>query len=172
LAVSASSRQRSLARRQQSRAWARARAALVAATPKARYARHREPEGDQDGHRRQTLSEREVQRRQLAAALTCQAAIVFHHLRAQHLSVEQRGELLLVRIVRLSANAIHLRLLEWAQAALEELRADPPGAVVVAGSDGFFSAGVALKVAPTLDRERQDQMVAGINPVFAGSRRA
>ena len=86
----------------------------------------------------------------------------------EYLNVEQRDEVLLVRIVRPPANAIDLRLLEEGQAALEELRADPPGAVVLTGSNGFFSAGVDLKVAPTLDRERQGQMVAGINRLFAG----
>jgi enoyl-CoA hydratase len=86
----------------------------------------------------------------------------------QHLSVEGRGEVLLVRIVRPPANAIDLRMLEEGHAALEQLRADPPGAVVLTGSDGFFSAGVDLKIAPKLDREQQGQMVAGINRVFAG----
>lgn len=86
----------------------------------------------------------------------------------EHMRVERRDEVLIVRIVRPPANAIDLRLLEEGQAALEELRADPPGAVVLTGSDGFFSAGVDLKIAPVLDRERQAQMVAGINRVFAG----
>jgi enoyl-CoA hydratase len=86
----------------------------------------------------------------------------------EHLSVERRDEVLVVRINRPPANAIDLRLLEEGHAALEELRADPPGAIVLTGSDGFFSAGVDLKVAPTLDRRQQGQMVAGINRIFAG----
>ena len=38
----------------------------------------------------------------------------------------------------------------------------------MSGRDGFFSAGVDLKVAPTLDREGQREAVAGINRLFAG----
>jgi enoyl-CoA hydratase len=43
-----------------------------------------------------------------------------------------------------------------------------PGAVVMVGRDGFFSAGVDLKVAPSLDRDGQRAMVEGINRLFAG----
>jgi enoyl-CoA hydratase len=40
--------------------------------------------------------------------------------------------------------------------------------VVITGRDGFFSAGVDLKLAPTLDAEGQRAMVTGINRLFGG----
>src|SRR5205823_11072331 len=48
------------------------------------------------------------------------------------------------------------------------LTAVEPRAVVIVGREGFFSAGVDLKVAPTLDAAGQRAMVAGINRLFAG----
>jgi enoyl-CoA hydratase len=39
---------------------------------------------------------------------------------------------------------------------------------VLTGREGFFSAGVDLKVAPTLGQGEQREMVAGINRLFAG----
>ena len=61
-----------------------------------------------------------------------------------------------------------LQLLEEGRRVAEELRAEPPAAVVLTGREGFFSAGADLKVAPTLDADGQRGMVAGINSIFAG----
>ena len=60
------------------------------------------------------------------------------------------------------------QLLEEGRRVAEELVADPPAAVVLTGREGFFSAGVDLKVAPTLDADGQRAMVEGINAIFAG----
>lgn len=81
-------------------------------------------------------------------------------------TVEPRGEVALVRIDRPPANAMDPELLADGRAVLEELRADGPGAVVVTGRPGFFSAGVDLKLAPTLDRDGQRELVEGINRTF------
>jgi len=86
----------------------------------------------------------------------------------EHVRVERRGDVAVVRIDRPPANALDLELLEEGHAVLAELRADEPGAVVLTGRDGFFSAGVDLKLAPTLGAEAQRGMVAGINRLFAG----
>jgi enoyl-CoA hydratase len=86
----------------------------------------------------------------------------------RHVRIEQHGELALVRIDRPPANALDLELLEDGRQVLEELAAAEPGAVVLTGRDGFFSAGVDLKLAPTLDRAGQRAMVEGINRLFAG----
>jgi enoyl-CoA hydratase len=83
-------------------------------------------------------------------------------------NIEERGELALVRIDRPPANALDLELLEEGRHAVEELAAAAPGAVVLTGRDGFFSAGVDLKLAPTLDSAGQRAMVEGINRLFAG----
>ena len=82
--------------------------------------------------------------------------------------VERRGEVALVRIDRPPANAMDLELLRDGLAARDELAAEGPGAVVLTGREQFFSAGVDLKVAPTLDRDGQREMVDGINRLFSG----
>src|SRR2546423_10572846 len=81
-------------------------------------------------------------------------------------SIETYGEVALLRIDRAPANALDLELLAEGSAAAEELRVAEPGAVVMVGREGFFSAGVDLKAAPTLDRDQQRAMVNGINPLF------
>ncbi len=60
------------------------------------------------------------------------------------------------------------QLLEEGRRVADELAANPPAAVVLTGREGFFSAGVDLKVAPTLDADGQRAMVDGINRIFAG----
>jgi enoyl-CoA hydratase len=86
----------------------------------------------------------------------------------RHVRIEERGEVALVRIDRPPANALDLELLEDGRQAMEELTASDPGAVVMTGREGFFSAGVDLKLAPTLDPPAQRAMVEGINRLFAG----
>jgi enoyl-CoA hydratase/carnithine racemase len=85
-----------------------------------------------------------------------------------HVTVEARGEIALVRIDRPPANAMDRDLLADAVAAQEQLAAEEPAAVVIAGREGFFSAGADLKLAPTLDAEAQAAMVDGINRMAAG----
>ena len=86
----------------------------------------------------------------------------------RYVKIEERGEEAVVRIDRPPSNALDLELLEDGRQALEELAAAEPGAVVLTGRDGFFSAGVDLKLAPTLDAAGQRAMVEGINRLFAG----
>ena len=81
-------------------------------------------------------------------------------------TIEQRGEIALVRIDRPPANAMDLEMLSDGRMVLHELRAADPAAVVLTGRPGFFSAGVDLKLAPTLDRDGQRAMVDGINQTF------
>ena len=86
---------------------------------------------------------------------------------AGHVSVQARGEVALVRIDRPPANAMDRELLADVVAAHEQLAAEEPAAVVITGREGFFSAGVDLKLAPTLDAEAQAAMVDGINRMAA-----
>ena len=86
---------------------------------------------------------------------------------AGHVSVQARGEIALVRIDRPPANAMDRELLADVVAAQQQLAADEPAAVVITGREGFFSAGVDLKLAPTLDAEAQAAMVDGINRMAA-----
>jgi enoyl-CoA hydratase len=78
-------------------------------------------------------------------------------------SVETSGEVAVARVDRPPANAINLELLDELVAALEGLAADPPAAVVIAGRDGFFSAGVDLKAVPGYGPDDHRRMVSGIN---------
>ncbi|HET8673555.1 MAG TPA: enoyl-CoA hydratase/isomerase family protein [Thermoleophilaceae bacterium] len=85
-----------------------------------------------------------------------------------YVNVESRGELALVRLDRPPANALNPQLLEELEAARKELVSSLPAAVVVAGREGFFSAGVDLKLVPTLDADGQRAMVDGINRLVLG----
>jgi enoyl-CoA hydratase len=78
-------------------------------------------------------------------------------------SVETSRRVALVRVDRPPANAINLELLDELVGALEALAADPPAAVVIAGRDGFFSAGVDLKAVSGYGPDEHRQMVTGIN---------
>ncbi len=84
----------------------------------------------------------------------------------KHLDIEEQGEVALLRIDRPPANAMDLELLEEGGRAVDELAGADPGAVVITGRDGFFSAGVDLKVAPTLGPDEQRAMVDAINRLF------
>ena len=86
----------------------------------------------------------------------------------RHVTIEEHDGVALVKIDRPPANAMDLELLADGASVLDELGADPPAAVVLTGREGFFSAGVDLKLAPTLDAQGQRDMVASINRAFAG----
>jgi enoyl-CoA hydratase len=61
------------------------------------------------------------------------------------------------------ANAMDVTLLRDLVAAIDEIAADLPSAVVLAGRPGFFSAGADLKAVPGYGPEEQRAMVDGIN---------
>ncbi|HEX6117753.1 MAG TPA: enoyl-CoA hydratase/isomerase family protein [Solirubrobacterales bacterium] len=82
------------------------------------------------------------------------------------LSLETTDGIAVVTMKRPPANALAPDLLEEGAELMDGLRADPPDAVVITGSQGFFSGGVDLKLAPTLTAEEQAGMVAGINRLF------
>lgn len=85
-----------------------------------------------------------------------------------HVTVESRGELAIVRLDRPPANALDPGVLAQLESARSALAADPPGAVVIAGHGHFFSAGVDLKLVPTMSSEDQRAMVDGINQLVLG----
>jgi enoyl-CoA hydratase len=78
-------------------------------------------------------------------------------------SIEEHADVAVVRVDRPPANAMDPGLLADAVAATEELAAAEPGAVVLTGRPGFFSAGADLKLVPTLDADGERAMVDGIN---------
>jgi enoyl-CoA hydratase len=73
-----------------------------------------------------------------------------------------------VRLDRPPANALDPSLLAESAGFLDDLLGTEPSAVVITGREGFFSAGVDLKVAPSLDEAGQRAMVDGINRLFTG----
>src|SRR6478609_8764194 len=66
------------------------------------------------------------------------------------------------------ANAMDVTLLRDLVAAVEELAADPPAAVLLTGRPGFFSAGADLKEVPGYGAQEQRAMVDGINRMALG----
>lgn len=66
------------------------------------------------------------------------------------------------------ANAMDVGLLEEVVAAVAEVAADPPSALVLTGREGFFSAGADLKAVPAYGAENQRRMVHGINDMALG----
>jgi enoyl-CoA hydratase len=77
-------------------------------------------------------------------------------------------ELALVRFDRPPANALNPEVLDEFEAARRQLLDDPPGAVVISGHGRFFSAGVDLKLVPTMSPDDQRAMVDGINRLVLG----
>lgn len=85
----------------------------------------------------------------------------------ENLSVEEHGDVLVVRIDRPPANALSPELLEEGARLANELGDDPPAAIVLTGSGRFFSGGMDLKLAPTLSGAQQARVVNGINALFS-----
>ena len=80
-----------------------------------------------------------------------------------HATIEHRGDVAVVALDRAPANAMDPGLLGDLISAAEALAAEAPGAIVLTGRPGFFSAGADLKLVPTLDAAGQKAMVDGIN---------
>jgi enoyl-CoA hydratase len=86
-----------------------------------------------------------------------------------HISTRELGDGVTVLTVdRPPANAMDLELLDEIVAAVQPFSRNPPGALVLAGRPGFFSAGVDLKLAPTYGPEDRHRMVAAINAMALG----
>lgn len=85
-----------------------------------------------------------------------------------HIHIEELGDVAIVRIDRPPANALDLDLLAEGHEVRERLASDEPGAVVITGREGFFSAGMDLKAAPELSPAEQRQTINGINRLFSG----
>jgi enoyl-CoA hydratase len=86
-----------------------------------------------------------------------------------HVSAREHDDgALVLSIDRPPANAMDLDLLEELVAAVARLAAQPPRALVLAGREGFFSAGVDLKLAPTYGPEDNRRMVRAINAMALG----
>src|SRR3954454_9784485 len=85
----------------------------------------------------------------------------------EHITIEMRGEIALLTVDRPPANAMSPGLLAEGVAAAREIEQSNAAAVVIAGMPGYFSAGLDLKIAPTLDADGQRDLVRGINELFS-----
>jgi enoyl-CoA hydratase len=84
-----------------------------------------------------------------------------------HLTIEEQEGVAVVLMDRPPANALDRELGGELIETAEQLRDAGRRAVVLAGSERFFSAGLDLKVVPTLGPEEQSEMVMGINRMVA-----
>jgi enoyl-CoA hydratase len=78
-------------------------------------------------------------------------------------SASRIDDVTILTVDRPPANALDVELLEEIVDSLNALSTDPPRALVLAGSSGFFSAGADLKLVPTYGAREQRRMVEGIN---------
>src|SRR5437879_5809758 len=78
-------------------------------------------------------------------------------------SVERQGNITVMRVDRPPVNAFDQPTLEELTTALGQVAGDPPPALLITGREGYFSAGLDLKVLPTLDEDGQRAMVRGVN---------
>jgi enoyl-CoA hydratase len=85
-----------------------------------------------------------------------------------HVSIAQRDGVAVLTIDRPPANAMDLGLLGDLVEAVEGAAADVPRALVLAGRDGFFSAGADLKAVPGYGPAEQRGMVDAINRMALG----
>ena len=85
-----------------------------------------------------------------------------------HVSTAQHEGVTVLSVDRAPANAMDLALLGELVEAVDRLAADPPPALVLAGRDGFFSAGADLKAVPGYGPAEQRGMVEGINRMALG----
>jgi enoyl-CoA hydratase len=81
---------------------------------------------------------------------------------------EDHDGVAVLTVDRPPANAMDRTLLEELVGVVEQVAADPPAAVVLAGRPGFFSAGADLKLVPTYGPDDQRAMVEGINAMALG----
>lgn len=79
------------------------------------------------------------------------------------LEIRHEDGIAILRMAKPPVNAIEPAFLEALHDALAELLAEPPRALVLTGTGQFFSAGLDLKVMPTLPADRQRAMLERIN---------
>jgi enoyl-CoA hydratase len=87
----------------------------------------------------------------------------------EHVSLREHEDgVVELRADRPPANAMDVTLLEEIVGRIEQLAAEPPRALVLAGREGFFSAGADLKLVGSYGPEEQRLMVTSINAMALG----
>jgi enoyl-CoA hydratase len=82
--------------------------------------------------------------------------------------MSQQDDVTVVTLDRPPANALDPSLLRAGAEVVDELLADPPGAVVLTGTGAFFSGGADLRVVPELTPEEQAELTRTFNRMFSG----
>jgi enoyl-CoA hydratase/carnithine racemase len=85
-----------------------------------------------------------------------------------HVSIAEREGIMVLSVDRPPANAMDVGLLGELVEAIDRVAADVPSALVLAGREGFFSAGADLKAVPGYGPAEQRSMVEGINRMALG----
>lgn len=85
------------------------------------------------------------------------------------MSLHETDGVVVMTVDRPPANAMDVALLRDVVAAIEQVANDLPRALVLAGRDGFFSAGADLKAVPGYGPEDQREMVQSINAMALGA---
>ena len=84
------------------------------------------------------------------------------------LTLTDRDGVAVLAADRPPVNAMNLELLDELVTTVEQLAADVPAALVLAGRPGAFSAGLDLKAVPAYEPDEQRRMVEGINRMALG----
>jgi enoyl-CoA hydratase len=84
------------------------------------------------------------------------------------LTLTDRDGVAVLAADRPPVNAMNLELLEELVSTVDQLAADPPRALMLAGRPGAFSAGLDLKAVPGYSPEELRGMVRGINGMALG----
>jgi enoyl-CoA hydratase len=87
----------------------------------------------------------------------------------EHVTVNEENGVAVLTVDRPPANAMDVALLRDLVEAIEQVSDEMPRALVLAGRDGFFSAGADLKAVPGYGPEDQREMVQSINAMALGA---
>jgi enoyl-CoA hydratase len=82
--------------------------------------------------------------------------------------LSRHDDITVVTLDRPPANALDPSLLTAGAETVDQLLADPPGAVVLTGSGAFFSGGADLRLVPELSPEDQAALTRTFNRMFSG----
>jgi enoyl-CoA hydratase len=87
----------------------------------------------------------------------------------EHVTLNEEDGVVILTVDRPPANAMDVALLRDVVEAIEKVSDEMPRALVLAGRDGFFSAGADLKAVPGYGPEDQREMVQSINAMALGA---
>jgi enoyl-CoA hydratase len=87
----------------------------------------------------------------------------------EHVTLNEEDGVVILTVDRPPANAMDVALLRDVVEAIGQVADEMPRALVLAGRDGFFSAGADLKAVPGYGPEDQREMVQSINAMALGA---